>query len=291
MDRQVTKNATVSVTYLNSRGEHQLFLRNANAPLPGTYNPADPTSGVRPLGGTTNIYQYSSEGVFVQNQMIVNGRLSVGSKLSLFGFYSLNFANSDLGAGGGGGGGGSFFGGGSSSAEFIMNSYDPMEDYGRAGFDVRSRGVIGGTISLPHAIRLSPFILADSASPFNIIVGQDLNGDSIFNDRPALASTAGPGGQVIVTPYGTFNTVPIPGQPITPINYGSGQSLFTLNLRLSKTFGLGPKIESRAGGGSRGGGGGGVVAGLAAAVLAVVGSAGEAAAHSASETRPLIATT
>ena len=53
VERQVTKNATVSVTYLNSRGVHQLFLRNANAPLPGTYNPADPTSGIRPFGGTT----------------------------------------------------------------------------------------------------------------------------------------------------------------------------------------------------------------------------------------------
>jgi Carboxypeptidase regulatory-like domain len=254
VERQVTKNATISVTYLNSHGEHQLFMRNANAPLPGTYPPDNPI--IRPFGGTTNIYQYSSEGVFVQNQMIVNGRVSVGSKISLFGFYTLNFANSDLGAGAGGGGG-SFFGGGSSSAEFVMNSYDPMEDYGRAAFDVRSRGVIGGTISLPHAFRLSPFILANSASPFNIIVGQDLNGDSIFNDRPALAGTAGPGGTVIVTPYGTFNTAPIPGQPITPINYGSGQSLFTLNLRLSKTFGLGPKVESRGAGGARGGAGGG----------------------------------
>ena len=35
VERQVTKNATVSVTYLNSRGVHQLFMRNANAPLPG----------------------------------------------------------------------------------------------------------------------------------------------------------------------------------------------------------------------------------------------------------------
>jgi hypothetical protein len=262
VERQVTKNATLSVTYLNSRGEHQLFLRNANAPLPGTYNPSDPTSGIRPFGGTTNIYQYSSEGVFLQNQMIVNGRVSVGSKLSLFGFYSLNFSNSDLGASAGGGGGGGFFGGGSSSAEFIMNSYDPMEDYGRAAFDVRSRGVIGGTISLPHAFRLSPFILANSAAPFNIIVGQDLNGDSIFNDRPALASTPGPGGVIKVTPYGTFNTVPIPGQTIVPINYGSGQSLFTLNLRLSKTIGLGPKTESHSAGGPRGGGGGGRGGGL-----------------------------
>jgi hypothetical protein len=255
VERQVTKNATVSVTYLNSRGEHQLFLRNANAPLPGTYPPDEPI--VRPFGGITNIYQYTSEGVFVQNQVIINGRLSMGAKLSLFGFYSLNFANSDLGAGAGGGGG-SFFGGGSSTAEFVSDSYDPMADYGRAAFDVRSRAVIGGTISLPYAFRLSPFILANSAAPFNITVGQDLNGDSIFNDRPALGSTAGPGGQVFVTPYGTFNTAPLPGQPITPINYGSGYNLFTLNLRLSKTFGLGPKVEGHsAGGGQHGGGGGG----------------------------------
>jgi hypothetical protein len=270
VERQVTKNATVSVTYLNSRGVHQLFLRNANAPLPGTYNPADPTSGIRPLGNNDNVYQYNSGGVFNQNQLITNFRVSIGQRVSLFGFYSLNYANSDLGSGGpisigssGEGFGGAFGGGGGGSPQFVMNSYDPTEDYGRASFDVRNRFLLGGTLSLPYALRLSPFIIADSGSPFNIIVGQDLNGDSIFNDRPALASTAGPGGQVYVTPYGTFNSVPIPGQPITPINYGSGPALFSLNLRLSKTIGLGPKVQSHtASGGNRGGGGGGRGGGL-----------------------------
>ena len=195
VERQVTKNATVSVTYLNSRGIHQLLLRNANAPLPGTYPPDEPI--VRPLAGTTNVYQYNSGGVFEQNQLIANFRVSVGKTLSLFGFYSLGFANSDLGSGGGissaggGGFGGAFGGGGGGAPQFVSNSYDPMEDYGRAAFDVRNRVFIGGTISLPYALRLSPFILADSGTPFNIIVGQDLNGDSIFNDRPALAGTAG----------------------------------------------------------------------------------------------------
>jgi hypothetical protein len=262
VERQVTKNATVSLTYLNSRGVHQLFLRNANAPLPGTYDPDDPNSGVRPLGGTTNIYQYNSGGVYDENQLIANFRVSVGQKLSLFGFYSLTYANSDLGSGGpisigsSGEGFGGFFGGGTGSTQFIMNSYDPMEDYGQAAFDVRNRLFVGGTISLPYALRLSPFIIANSGSPFNVIVGQDLNGDSIFNDRPALSSTAGPGGQVLVTPYGTFNTVPVSGQTITPINYGYSPALFSLNLRLSKTFGLGPKVEGRsAASGGRGGGG------------------------------------
>ncbi len=262
VERQVTKNATVSVTYLNSRGVHQLFLRNANAPLPGTY----PPSGVTPLGNNDNIYQYNSGGIFEQNQLITNVRYSLGNKISLFGFYALGFANSDLGSGGpisissGSGGGGGFggaFGGGTSNPQFISNSYDPMQDWGRAAFDVRNRVFVGGTISLPYAFRLSPFIIADSGTPFDIVVGQDLNGDSIFNDRPALASTPGPGGKIYVTPYGTFNTVPLPGQAIAPINYGSGPPLFTLNLRLSKTFGLGPKLEKGASSGPTGGGPGG----------------------------------
>jgi hypothetical protein len=261
LERQVTKNATVGVTYLNSRGVHQLFLRNANAPLPGTYNPNDPNSGIRPLGNNTNVYQYNSGGVFEENQLITNFRLALGQKLSLFGFYSLSYANSDLGSGGpisvgssGEGFGGMFGGGGGGSPQFVMNSYDPMEDYGRAAFDVRNRVVVGGTWSLPHAFRLSPFIIANSGSPFNIIVGQDLTGDSIFNDRPALASTAGPGGQIYVTPFGTFNSVPIPGQTIVPINYGSGPAVFSLNLRMSKTIGLGPKVQGSSGGPSGGGG-------------------------------------
>ncbi len=265
VEQQVTKSATVSVTYLNSRGIHQLFLRNANAPLPGTYNPADPSSGVRPFGGTENIYQYNSGGIFKENQLITNVRFALGNKVSLFGFYALSFADSDLGSGGGssiissgggGGFGGAFGGNGGGSPQFVMNSYDPTEDWGRAAFDVRNRVFFGGTISLPHAFRLSPFIVANSGTPFNIIVGQDLNGDSIFNDRPALASTAGPGGKVVVSTYGTFNTVPIPGQVIAPINYGGGPAVFTLNLRLSKTIGLGPKLEGKAATGGQGGRGG-----------------------------------
>ena len=255
VERQLTKSSTLSVTYLNARGVHQLFLRNANAPLPGTYPPSD----MRPLGGTTNIYQYSSEGEFEQNQLITNFRVNLWNRVSMFGFYSLNFANSDLGAGAGGGGG-SFFGGGSSNATFISNSYDPMQDWGRASFDVRNRFVLGGAITMKYGFLLHPFIIAQSGAPFNIIVGQDLNGDSIFNDRPAVGATAGPGGMVYVTQWGTFNSVPLPGQPLAPINAGSATALFTFNLRLSKTFGLGPKLDRTAlasGAGPRGGGGGG----------------------------------
>jgi hypothetical protein len=271
IERQLTKSATLAVTYLNSRGEHQLFLRNVNAPLPGTYT--GPGSGVRPLGGTDNIYQYDSEGIFRQSQLIANVRINAGARLSLFGVYTLNYANSDLGSGAGSGGAAGFFSGGATSTpNFLSNQYDPMADYGRALFDVRHRVFVGGTISMPYAFRLNPFMLISSGAPYDITLGQDLNGDSIFNDRPAFVSTmacpkVGPApGQptsVLCTPLGTFNTVLTAGETLIPVNSGTGPTLFTLNLRLSKTFGFGRETKAAGssggpgyGGGRHGGGGG-----------------------------------
>jgi hypothetical protein len=246
VERQIAKSTTLAVTYISSYGEHQLFLRNANAPLPGTYPP-----GIRPFGGTDNIYQYDSEGIFRQNQLITNVRTSMGSKLSLFGFYTLNYAHSDLGGGSGGG------------ASFLSNSYDPMADYGRSQFDVRHRGVVGGTISMPYAFRLNPFIIVSSGQPYNVTVGQDLNGDSIFNDRPSLVSTARCNNTppyvsgAACTSLGTFNLHPASGYTPIPINIGTGPILFTMNLRLSKTFGFGKEVGAGAGQGPASGQGGG----------------------------------
>jgi hypothetical protein len=49
----------------------------------------------RPLGGDNNIYQYDTSGDFKQNQFIVNGNVRMGSKLSLFGYYTLSYASSN----------------------------------------------------------------------------------------------------------------------------------------------------------------------------------------------------
>ena len=246
VERQLAKSTTLAVTYINSYGEHQLFLRNANAPLPGT----DSTNPQRPFGGTDNIYQYDSEGIFRQNQVIANFRTSLGSKLSLFGFYTLNYANSDLGSGGGGG-----------TASFISHQYDPMADYGRSQFDVRHRVVVGGTISMPYAVRLNPFIIVSSGQPFNLTVGRDVNGDSIFNDRAGLATTSTAPSNLRVTQWGTVDAAPMSGESTIPINIGTGTTQFTMNLRLSKTFGLGREVSGGSGvgseGGPRGGGRGG----------------------------------
>ncbi|MBV9480423.1 MAG: carboxypeptidase regulatory-like domain-containing protein [Acidobacteria bacterium] len=252
VERQITKSAKVAVSYLNSRGVHEFLTRNINAPFPGTYNPADPISGVRPFGAVGNIYEYESGGILKQNQLIVNVSLRAASRVSLFGFYTLNYANSDT----------------ADIETFPSNQYNLAADYGRSAYDIRHRLFLGGSVALRYGIRLSPFLMAASGRPFNLTIGRDLNGDSIFNDRPGLVSTetcgtiASLSPNVECTPLGTFNLLPTPGQTLVPINYGTGPTAVTLNLRLSKTFGLGRRSErpgrddmSGPGGGPGGGGG------------------------------------
>jgi Carboxypeptidase regulatory-like domain len=255
LERQLTKNATVAVTYLNSIGDHQFFIRNVNAPLPGTYNPGPPATGVRPLSslyGNDNIFQYDSEGIYRQNELIANFRTNVGPKLSLFGFYALNYANSNLGTGSPINSdtsvtGGFTSGGATSPPGFVSNPYDPMADYGRAAFDTHDRGLLGGSIAGPYGLRLNPFLVVNSGLPYNFTIGQDVNGFDTFNQRPALVSSATCSNRTVqsinavCTPLGTFNNAPLPGQNAIPINYGTGPVEFTLNLRLSKTFGFGPE--------------------------------------------------
>lgn len=257
VERQLPKNVSLSLTYAHSRGLNVLRSRNINAPLPGTYDPLDPASAVRPYGNVGDIYLYESSGMFKQNQLITNVNARVSPKLTLFGFYVFGKAESNA----------------DGAASFPANQYDLSTEWGRAGFDVRHRTFIGGSIVAPHGLRFSPFITASSGRPFDIIVGRDLNGDSLFNDRPALATDLSRA-SVVRTAYGVFDTNPLPGQIIIPRNYGDSPGQFTINMRLSKTFGFGGETSGSAnapqqgmpsgprlggpgggGGGPRGGGG------------------------------------
>src|SRR5205823_7264249 len=96
--------------------------------------------------------------------------------------------------------------------------------------------------------------------------GQDVNGDSILNDRPGFANPAAPavtwtasqpcsiGTQNCVTPLGTLSLAP--GATPIPLYIATAPNNFTFNMRLSKTIGFGPE-RGRGGnqGGARGPGG------------------------------------
>jgi hypothetical protein len=180
---------------------------------------------------------------------MVISNVRVGSKLQLFGYYSLNYAKSDTGG----------------VTTFPSNSYDISQDYGRGSFDIRNRLFLGGSVGLPHLFRVSPFMVVSSGSPFNITSPFDLNGDSQYNDRPGLVSNATCStvqnvGNIYCTPLGTFDASGATGLRL-PVNSGTGPNHFVMNLRLTKTIGLGSKTKTTggpaAGPGGPGGGGGG----------------------------------
>jgi hypothetical protein len=237
VDHQFGKYVTMSATYINSRGVHQYLSDNINAYEAATYDPATGT-GTRPNGINENIYQFQSGGVYNQNQLMLNYTVRA-KKVSLFGFYVLNSAKSDT----------------SGATYFPSEQTNPGADYGRASFDVSSRFLLGGNYQAPFGISLSPFMVVDSGSPFNITIGQDLNGDNQFNDRPAYATASST--DTMDTAYGNFDLNPSATAARIPYDLGTGPTQFSMNLRVSKTFGIGPRVAGGVGGSQGGGPGGG----------------------------------
>jgi hypothetical protein len=201
LERQLTKASTLTLTYMHSSGFHQLVVRDSNAFLPGDYqiNPSDPTgapivTGTRPNPSLGIVEQYFPEAVFNENQLIVNINARFSQNLGLSGFYTASWANSD-------GGGGSH----------PSNSYNLMQDYGRAGF-VRPQWLfLMGNYTGPWGITFNPFLIAQAGSPYNITSPYDLTGDNFFNDRPSYAGSATLANDptnVAETSFGALDVVP-----------------------------------------------------------------------------------
>jgi hypothetical protein len=255
VDRQLPGRTQVSVNFVNTRGIHTLRQRDINAPLPGTYT--GPGTGVRPFAGTAvpgsggDIYQYETSGIFKQTQVTVNANSRINSHLQLQGYYSFGEAHTNANG-------------------FPMDQYNANQDWGRANFDIRHRAFIGGNVGLPFRLSVAPFVTMSSGAPFNITTGQQFNGDGIINARPGLASASTLPQNLKSTPFGKFDLNPLPGVPIIPVNYGDGPSEFSVNLRVSRTWGWGERAAAGprpnqggfdgggpGGGGGRGGPGGG----------------------------------
>jgi hypothetical protein len=267
IDRQLPKNTTLSLNYLNSRGTH--ILRSGvdiNTPLPGTY--FGPGTGLYPYGAASGYYnQFESDGVYKQNQLITNVNSRINSRISLFGYYSYGHVDTNVNG-------------------TPSNPYNLNQDWGRASYDVHHRVNISGTILGLWGIRLSPNITFNSAPPWNMFEGVDQFGYGVTSAaRPAFAPAgfSGPSctqqlAQQLVTclqstALGNFVVNPTPGMTVIPVNYFKGYSQFVVNLRISRTWGFGesttPNNNQRGqggrgpgfgqgapGGGPRGGGGG-----------------------------------
>ncbi|HTX38414.1 MAG TPA: carboxypeptidase regulatory-like domain-containing protein [Bryobacteraceae bacterium] len=254
VERQLPRNSTVSVTYTNTHMEHLGQTVPINTPLPGTYNPLLPlsaTNGVFPYGyNAGEIFELESGGILRQNILMINYNTRFSRRVSLQGNYSYTRAK-DL-------------------PSTPTDPYDFMQDYGTSNLDRRNNFTTIGNIQGLWGLNFSPFITMRSGAPYDVLVGEDLYGDTYTNARAAFApagSTCGVNG-VVCTSLGNFTTnynVADP-QNLVPRNYLRMAGMFSLNVRVYKVFGFGeprstsgPSQGDMGGGpgGGRGGGGGG----------------------------------
>ena len=240
VERQLPHGTTLAVTYANSHGLHVLRTRNINAPLPGTYSPDRPQSGVYPNGTPGAIFLTESAGLYNQHQLIVSVNSKLNANVSLFGNYLLNKAMSNT----------------DGLGTSVANPYNYAGEYGPASTDIRNRMVVGGALATRWNIRVSPFLVIDSGPPFDITAGRDLYGTTLFNARPGIATDSTRPG-LIQTSYGLLDPNPMAGERILPRNYGRGPGSIRFNMRIAKTFGFGAAKEGSTGGspGQPGGGG------------------------------------
>jgi hypothetical protein len=173
---------------------------------------------------------YESGGIFNQNMLLVNFNSRPARGIAIFGNYSLMSINSDV-----------------DNSGSPSDPYDFKLDYGRSVLERRSRFQLVGSLPAPMGFRLNPFVIVQSGAPYNMVIGEDLNGDTLQLQRPAFATDL-TRSSVRVTQFGAFDIDPEAGQTIVPRDYLTGAGLVSLNLRLARTFGFG----SRTGGGGGG---------------------------------------
>jgi hypothetical protein len=254
VERQLPAHTTVALTYVNSHGLHQYLTNDSNAPLPGSYNPQVPGSAVYPLGNLNPVFLVESSGRYNQNELIANVNSKLNDSVSLFGSYVYNHArsntdyspppqNTDFNP--------AISNGALGVGTFPANPYSMTGEYGPASTDLRHQVTIGGSIATKWGLRFSPLFIVDSGAPFNVTVGHDLYGNTLFNGRPGIATDPNLAG-LVATRYGLLDPNPVAGETVLPRNYGRGPGIIMLNLRISKTFAFGPAGEgSVSTGGSR----------------------------------------
>jgi hypothetical protein len=234
VERQINRRTTIVVNLTDTRGVHQFVTSEITPP------------------GQAEIFQFQSAGLLKQLQAITRINTQVGSRVTVSGAYIWSTAHSNTD----GALCASSFGCGTSTP---VNQYDLSAEWSRAALDVENRMFLFGTINAPLKILLSPFVVASSGTPFNITTGgpylYDGIADGILNARPAFAS--GPGQGIVDTPYGYLNPNPASGEALIPRNLGTGPAQFSLNLRLSRTWGFGTTKFAGSSGGSRANTGGG----------------------------------
>jgi hypothetical protein len=222
VERELPYATKLSVNYIYRVDRNYPRSRNINAPLPGTFDPDIPDSGLRPFGDIGNIFEFETTGNSLKHTLLINVNSRPTKKLTIFGRFVLSKEQGDN----------------EDAFTFPANSYDVRADYGALSFDIRANANIGVNYNGPWGLAFNTSVRASAANKFNITIGRDINGDAVFTDRPTLATDLSRS-SVIVTPFGAFDTDPEPGQQIIAPFTGKGPAFFLVNQRVAKTINFG----------------------------------------------------
>ena len=157
--RQLGTNYAASFDYVYMRGEHFPLTRNVNA------RQADGTFPILASGLRLLVYDDSAPIRIHQAQFRIQKRFA--NRLGFLFGYTLGSAKSIADNG------------------TPSDKYDLMADWGPTANDVRHRFVGNVIYQLPWDIQFGTIVTANSAPPYNIVLGTDTNRDGDNNDRPA----------------------------------------------------------------------------------------------------------
>ena len=204
VERVLGRGTTVSVGYQYVRGLNLIMSINQNV---ATCVAAGTNNGCRPNAGYRNNSQYSSAGDSNYHGLHVSLLQRPVSWATARVSYTLSKSMNDLGE------------------AFFSSPIDPTNvrrDWSRSDADQRHRLVVNGTLSLPHAIRVSGLLQYYSPLPFNITTGvtslQGTTGRPLADGSPITAN---------------FD---VRSAPFIARNAGTGSDFFNLTLRASRSF-------------------------------------------------------
>lgn len=230
IEHKLSKTLNFQIGYSHSEVIRSQRTLNINAPLGGTYNPAFPTSGIRPLGAAAgNVFEFQSNGRSRSDSVFFSANGKIANKVDFWANYSWNNSRSRDG--------------GTTGSPF--DAYDFSQEWGRGSWDIRHWFSVNASYQTKSGFSINTFIIANSGPPFNITTGRDTNGDTSFSERPAFATDLNKPG-VVMTPYGALDPNPAPGQQIIPRNFAQGPTFVSVNFGASKTFKFGRAIPPKA---------------------------------------------
>jgi hypothetical protein len=163
VERNITKQSTITLGYNGYRGWHTLRSIDVNAPLPPF------TSSVRPNPNYSQSLQLNSGGYQKTDGLSLNFRGRITSAFSGNLQYTWQHADANT----------------QWSTFSPQNQYRPNDEWARTDFDQRQRLSVFGTIYPDKPFTLGVGYYAYTALPYTITTGTDDYHTGLFNARPA----------------------------------------------------------------------------------------------------------